>query len=102
MSETPAPYTVTASAVALMQCPVAGFQYHGGEAVWSRLRPGEELRLRREPGNRHDARAILIAWHDVTLGYIPREANYALSQLMDRGAAVKARIESRREGAAPW
>lgn len=102
MSETPAPYTVATSVVTLMQCPVAGFQYHSGEAVWSRLRPGEELRLKREPGNRHDPRAIRIHWRDVMLGYIPREANYALSQLMDQGASVKARIESRREGAAPW
>ena len=102
MSETPAPYTVAATVVTFMQCPVAGFQYHGGEAVWSRLRPGEELRLEREPGTRHDPRAIRIQWRDVMLGYVPREANYALSQLMDHGASVKARIESRREGAAPW
>lgn len=101
MSPKPVPDAVPASAVALMQCPVAGFQYHEGEAVWSRLRPGEELRLEREPGNRHDPRAIVIAWRDVRLGYVPREANYALAQLMDRGAAVKARIESRREGAGP-
>lgn len=93
----PAPFTI-----ALMQCPIAGFQYHGGGGCWSRMRVDDRLALQREPGNRHDPRAIAVQWQGVTLGYVPREANYALSQMMDRGARVEARVASLRQGGGPW
>ncbi len=102
MSEPEARYLFAAPPIALMQCPVAGFQYHGGEACWGRLRIDDRLSLQREPGNRHDPRAISVKWQDVMLGYVPREANYALSQMMDRGAGVEARVASLREAADPW
>lgn len=90
------------SPIALMQCPIAGFQHHGGEGCWGRMRIDDRLDLQREPGNRHDPRAITVQWHGVMLGYVPREANYALSQMLDRGARVEARVRSLREGTDPW
>jgi hypothetical protein len=94
--------TPDAAPIPLMQCPIAGLQFHGGERCLGRIRPGEPLELQREPGNRHDPRAITVAWQGVTLGYVPREANYALSQMMDRGARVAARVIRLREGGDPW
>ena len=94
--------TPDAAPIPLMQCPIAGFQFHGGNRCKGRIRPGDPLELRREPGNRHDPRAITVAWQGVTLGYVPREANYALSQMMDRGARVAARVTALREGGDPW
>ena len=88
--------------IALMECPVAGLQYHGAEAHWSRIRIEDRLTLQREPGNRHDSRAILVQWQGKTLGYVPREANYALSQIMDGGTRAEARVKTLRPGAAPW
>jgi hypothetical protein len=88
--------------VALMQCPVAGFQFHAAETCWAALRKNDPLVLRREPGNRHDPRAICVEWQGVRLGYVPREANYAVSQMLDRGARVEARISELRQGADPW
>ena len=105
MSERQMPYLVPApygAPIALMQCPVAGFRFHGGEACWSRMRIEDRLALEREPGNRHDARAITVKWQDVMLGYVPREANYALSQMMDRGTPVEGRVTSLRNGADSW
>lgn len=89
-------------AIPLMQCPIAGFQFHGGEACWARIRGDDHLVLRREPGNRHDPRAITVAWQDVVLGYVPREANYALSQMMDRGTHAEGRVRALRPGSDPW
>lgn len=89
-------------AIPLMQCPIAGFQFHGGEACWGRIKADDRLVLRREPGNRHDARAITVAWQDVMLGYVPREANYALSQMMDRGIHAEGRVRALRPGSDPW
>jgi hypothetical protein len=72
MSERQAPGRVEDEPVALMQCPVAGFQYYGGESCWAQIRPEDRLALNRKPGNRHDSRAITVQWRDVTLGYVPR------------------------------
>ena len=38
--------------VELQRSPVAGFQYHLGEAVWAELAVGAALTLVREPENR--------------------------------------------------
>ena len=105
MSEPAAPYTVPSApgaAVILMQCPIAGFQFHGGESCWARMRVHDRLALKREPGNAHDPRAITVQWQDVVLGYVPRQANYALSQMMDRGTPVEGRVLSLRAGADAW
>lgn len=88
--------------IAVMQCPVAGFQFHAGETCWAALRKNDPLVLRREPGNRHDPRAIGVDWQGVRLGYVPREANYAVSQMLDRGDRVAARISGLRQSADPW
>lgn len=85
-----------------MQCPLAGFQFHCGESCWPRMRAGDALALQREPGNRHDARAIAVHWQGVMLGYVPREANYAISQMLDRGCRIEARVASLRAGGDPW
>jgi hypothetical protein len=85
-----------------MQCPVAGFQFHFGERCWPRMRQGDDLTLRREPGNHHDARAVRVEWKGEMLGYLPREANYAVSQMLDRGVPVEARIAGMRFDKDPW
>ncbi len=86
----------------LMQCPVAGFQFHEGEAHWGRMKAHDALTLRREPGNRHDPRAVRVEWRGVALGYLPREANYAVSQMLDGGVAVEAHIRELRFSDDPW
>jgi hypothetical protein len=85
-----------------MECAVAGFQYHEGETRWGDLRVGQALELVREPGNHHDARAVRVHWHDAILGYVPREGNFAVAQMLDRGERVEGRICLLRESADPW
>ena len=105
MSETSPIYQVghvQGARLVLMECPVAGFQFHEGEAHWSQMKPCDALTLRREPGNRHDPRAVRVEWRGVALGYLPREANYTVSQMLDRGEAVEAHIRELRVSADPW
>lgn len=47
----------TASPVELQRSPVAGFQYHRGEALWPLLTVGASLDLVREPDNPHETHA---------------------------------------------
>lgn len=82
--------------------PLAGFQYHEGEALWPLLAPGQPLELVREPGNPYDGRAVRVEWQGRKLGYIPRMDNAAVAQLLDRGAMVRAQIAGLQENRSPW
>lgn len=86
----------------IQESPVAGFQYHDGEKVWPRLSTGDSLRLLREPDNPYDRRAVAVYWRDSKLGYVPRAANTAVSQMMDRGERLVARVERLQESRNPW
>lgn len=86
----------------IQQCPLAGFQYHDGEELWTYLTVGDNLELVREPGNPHDANAIRIDWLGRKLGYVPRAENQAAARLMDAGKRLEARIGGLRKSSNPW
>lgn len=88
--------------VELQRSPVAGFQYHQGEAIWPLLMLGASLSLVREPGNAHDARAVRVDWQGQKLGYVPRVDNAAASHLLDAGHVLHAEIITLRESDNPW
>lgn len=89
------------SDILLMECFLAGFEHYAAGKCWNHLRIGEELALVREPANPHDSRAVRVDWHGATLGYVPREANFALAQLLDRGEGATARIARKNPAADP-
>jgi hypothetical protein len=86
----------------LQHSPLAGYQYHAGPQLWTQLAPGQHLNLIREPYNRHDPRAVRIDWNGHKLGYIPRRDNAAVSQLLDRGQPLSARIATLKDSRDPW
>lgn len=88
--------------IELQRSPVAGFQYHKGEAVWSLLTVGGALDLVREPDNIHDPRAVRVDWQGAKIGYIPRMENAAVSHLLDSGRQVTARIVTLQATDNPW
>lgn len=88
--------------VLIQRSPLAGFQYHAGEALWPRLAVGQPLALVREPDNPHDERAVRIDWRSHKLGYLPRVDNAAVAQMLDRGERLEARIAELRVSTDPW
>lgn len=92
----------TSRPVLIQVSPLAGFQYHHGEALWDQLREGDSLALTREPENPHDQRAVRLDWHNWKLGYIPRIQNTAVAQMLDRGDTLQARITKLRKVSGAW
>jgi hypothetical protein len=88
--------------VLLQQSPLAGFQYHHGESLWPLLRAGAALVLVREPGNRHDPKAVALHFRHRRIGYLPQLENTAVSQLMDRGEKLSAHIIALARDPDPW
>ncbi len=82
--------------------PLAGSQYYALAEIWPEIRVGDPLTLTREPGNRHDPRAIRVEWRGQKLGYVPRAQNAVISAAMDRGDRLAARVSSLSDKKNPW
>ena len=90
------------STITIRESPIAGFQYHHGEALWPQLAIGQALTLSREPDNRYDPRAVRIDWQGHKLGYVPQRENVAVAQMLDRGQRIQASIVGLGESRNPW
>jgi len=88
--------------IEIQKSPLAGFQYYEGEKVWDRMRPRDPLALIREPDNTYDRQAVAVYWRGNKLGYVPRDENAAVAQMLDRGESLKAEIVRLRESQNPW
>ena len=88
--------------VLIQESPLAGFQFHRGEAVWSALAVGAPVKLVREPNNDHDPNAVAVYFNDDKLGYVPRGENGALARMLDRGERLTASISHLGSGEDPW
>lgn len=97
-----APLRAESIRILVQSSPLAGFQYHAGEALWERLQVGDRLDLVREPENPHDFHAVRVEWRGVKLGYLPRAENAAVAAAMDRGERVEGRIAALLVHRNPW
>ncbi len=88
--------------VLIQESPIAGFQFHRGDAIWSSLDVGEELNLVRESSNAHDSDAVAVYFREEKLGYVPRGDNRAIAQMLDRGENLEARISKLLVEEDPW
>lgn len=88
--------------VLVQESPVAGFQFHRGEAIWSSLAVGNALTLVREPSNEHDSNAVAIYAGRHQLGYVPRAENSVVANMLDRGERLEASISRLRVAEDPW
>jgi hypothetical protein len=82
--------------IMLIECHIAGTSHRDVKSMEPGLAPGAFLVLQREPGNPHDALAIMVfdtAGHQ--LGYVPRAKNEALARLMDAGKLLFGKLESK-------
>ena len=94
--------TTPPATILIQQSPIAGFQFHDGDALWDQLTVGQPLTLAREPDNRYDKRAVRVDWQGHKLGYVPRMENAAVAQMLERGQTLQARIEELEHSDNPW
>lgn len=88
--------------VLIQESPIAGFQFHRGEALWSSLSVGQTVELVREPSNPHDANAVAVYVEKEQLGYVPRGENQVVAQMLDRGECLEASIVRLTDDESPW
>jgi hypothetical protein len=86
----------------LNDCFIAGFQYHDGSHLLGRLEVGTELSAVAEPWNPHDHRAVRLELDGTHIGYLPRDQNRAVAELLAQRAPVRCAVTAVSESAPPW
>tara|TARA_Y100000590_G_C15373422_1_gene883469 strand:- start:6 stop:404 length:399 start_codon:yes stop_codon:yes gene_type:complete len=82
--------------VELLNCHVAGTTFLDLDDIESKLIKNQLLMLKREPKNKNDDKAILILTEaGQKLGYVPKEKNEVLSNLMDAGKLLFGRLNKK-------
>ena len=82
--------------VELLNCHIAGTTFLDLDDIESKLTNNQLLMLKREPKNKNDDKAILILTEDgQKLGYVPKEKNEVLSNLMDAGKLLFGRLNKK-------
>ena len=77
----------------LVETWVAGTPYYDAGAVQASLELNQQLVLRREPHNPHDAQAVEILTRDtIKLGYVPRRCNAGIAKRLDAGIELTCHI----------
>lgn len=73
---------------------ISGMQYWDGTMAVGSLKPGDALKLVAEFDNPHDPQAIAIYSESVKMGFVPRDENQILSQLLyfGHGEALTCRV----------
>ena len=83
--------------VELLNCHIAGTSFLDLDDIEFKLTKNQILMLKREPKNKNDDKAILILTEDgQKLGYVPKEKNEVLSNLMDAGKLLFGRLDKKK------
>ena len=64
---------------------IAGFRYYDGTIVFEKLKIGTRLKLKPEPNNAYDPKAVALYYKKTKLGYVPRGENKLISQMLNLG-----------------
>ena len=74
---------------------VAGlFHYVDMNTFDKEIKEKDSLDLFREPNNEYDKKAILVKFKDKKIGYVPRQYNLILANLMDAGKMLYGKVSS--------
>ncbi len=73
------------------QVSIVGSSFYpgAGQAI-ANLRPGQQLRVEREPQNKYDANAIAVHYFNQKLGHFPRGFAAEVAPLIDAGKSCVA------------
>jgi HIRAN domain len=77
--------------------PIVGAHFRPSEAkaLYNSLTLGDEVILRAEPDNAYDPMAVMVLYEDEHIGYIARQNNYQVSEWLQDGGEVEAKIIAR-------
>lgn len=69
---------------------LAGLSHYDFKQLREKIAEGDEVALKRETTNAHDAFAVEVYWKDHKLGYLPAYENVVLANMLDARVELKA------------
>ena len=79
-----------------LSCLVAGTSYQKLKAIEPELLHQTVFEMKREAANEFDKKAVAIYYDKNKIGYIPKEKNEVIANLMDAGKKFSARLISKK------
>jgi hypothetical protein len=95
-------WTGSAIPVFMYEAYIRGFQYYEGPDEIKNISIGDELDLVREPDNKYDGFATAIYWNAKKLGYLPRDENISIANLLDEGMLFRCTVIDIRPNKTFW
>ncbi len=83
---------LTKSAVKIYDNYVKGMQHYDYPKVKSVIKEGDDLVLKRDVTNVHDAFAVAVYYQDVKLGYLPAFENIVIANMLDANVELTAKV----------
>ena len=102
LSVIPAQAKLSQQKILLLQDYIAGYQYYQGETVQEQIKINDPIQLQAEPHNFYDNKAVALYWNNTKLGYIPRQSNGVIAQMLSRGEKLQAKVQQIQHQANPW
>lgn len=88
--------------ISLCSCHVAGVKFHEGINFLDQIKNWDSIDLVREKDNLHDSYAVSVHWQGKMIGYVPRDQNKLVAQLLDNSIQVKGLILFADPNDKPW
>lgn len=88
--------------IRIQSSSVAGFQFYQGAKVWHQINEGDTLTLKAESTNKYNRNAGEIYWQDQKLGYLPRDEDYEISQMLLSKQKLIGTIQQKQMKSSPW
>ena len=79
-----------------LSCLIAGTSYQKLKEIEPELLHQTVFELKRESENEFDKKAVVIFYNKNKIGYIPKEKNEVIANLMDAGKKFSARLISKK------
>lgn len=93
---------LTSKSTKLITTNIAGLQYYHGIENLSNFKINDKVQLIREPENIHDKYAIAVYWNNLKIGFIPRNNNKVLANLMDNSKFLHSEIKYINHNESVW
>jgi hypothetical protein len=84
--------TKTTKGIRLLEFPIAGYQYYDGAEIEDVLEADIPLCLVREKKNKYDEKAVAVHYRNYKLGFIPRNDNEVIANMLDQELALSAKV----------
>jgi len=92
----------TKKALLLNQFSIAGFQFYQGRDIIRQIKPGDELFIKAEPDNDYDQYAVEIYYKNNKLGYIPKNENKTIRNILHSDVKLYATVDKVNAGKRAW